>query len=134
MRSFLLLATTLGFYLNSFSLVASFVFGASFHKKNSRASILSGGAAAPSQQQPHESLHMTPTPTTDTPATTTTLISSNNWALLSDRGRAALEQLFAFGDAQAHVYQNWPQAGTDDAGKIQLTEQVRNKCMCMFRN
>lgn len=55
-------------------------------------------------------------------------ISSDNWSLLSARGKQAIVNLIT-GDegvgAQEHVYKDWPEAGVDDEGKIQLAEQVR---------
>ena len=54
-------------------------------------------------------------------------ISSDNWSLLSVRGKQALVN-FINGDdgvgAQEHVYKAWPEAGVDDEGKVKLTEQV----------
>lgn len=61
------------------------------------------------------------------PETVSKFISSDNWSLLSARGKQALTNLIT-GDegvgAQEHVYKDWPEAGTDDEGKIKLTEQV----------
>lgn len=54
-------------------------------------------------------------------------ISEENWALLSSRGKAALSKLICSDvgiNGQKHVYDEWPEAGTDDEGKIQLAEQV----------
>jgi len=54
-------------------------------------------------------------------------ISQDNWDLLSEKGQASLANLIK-GDvdigAQAHVYANWPEKGTDDEGKKQLADQV----------
>ena len=54
-------------------------------------------------------------------------ISQDNWDLLSDRGKDAISNLI-HGDegvnAQSHVYANWPEKGTDDEGKVSVTEQV----------
>lgn len=58
------------------------------------------------------------------------VVSTENLALLSPRGRAAVENLIAFDASeghQAHVYKNWPAAGEDDHGKKQLAEQVREE-------
>jgi len=58
-------------------------------------------------------------------------ISQDNWDLLSEKGQTSLENLIK-GDAdigaQAHVYANWPEKGTDDEGKKQLADQV-SYCM-----
>lgn len=72
--------------------------------------------------------------TTELRATTTTSppppeqISSENWSLLSDRGKTALSTLIQLDSdgtgAQEHVYGNWPEVGSDDDGKVQLAEQV----------
>lgn len=58
-------------------------------------------------------------------------ISIHNWSLLSERGKKALQNLVQLDidinieiDAQEHVYANWPEAGSDDDGKIQLAEQL----------
>eukprot|EP00555_Chaetoceros_dichaeta_P005090 CAMPEP_0198263396 /NCGR_PEP_ID=MMETSP1447-20131203/11721_1 /TAXON_ID=420782 /ORGANISM="Chaetoceros dichaeta, Strain CCMP1751" /LENGTH=782 /DNA_ID=CAMNT_0043951957 /DNA_START=101 /DNA_END=2449 /DNA_ORIENTATION=+ len=56
-------------------------------------------------------------------------ISSENWSLLSERGKKALSTLIQLDDgdgsgAQEHVYGNWPEVGSDDDGKVQLTEQL----------
>lgn len=58
------------------------------------------------------------------------VISQHNWDLLSSRGKAALSKLILHDkssgqNGQQHVYENWPDAGVDDEGKIQLAEQVR---------
>ena len=78
----------------------------------------------------------TPKATSSSPATDATILPSttapeaitpDNWALLSERGRAALLNLMkhdATRQAQTHVYGNWPDAGTDDDGKQRLAEQV----------
>lgn len=61
------------------------------------------------------------------PSTLEGIISTDNWSLLSPRGRTALQNLVesdANVNAQTHVYADWPPAGTDDAGKISLTEQL----------
>jgi len=72
--------------------------------------------------------------TTELRATTTTSppppeqISSENWSLLSDRGKTALSTLIQLDSdgtgAQEHVYGNWPEVGSDDDGKVQLAEQL----------
>ncbi len=61
-------------------------------------------------------------------ATMSPVVSTENLALLSPRGRDAVERLIAFDveGHQAHVYKNWPAAGEDDQGKQQLAEQVRS--------
>ena len=54
-------------------------------------------------------------------------ISKDNWDLLSSRGKTALSKLISSDvgvNGQKHVYDEWPEAGTDDEGKIQLAEQV----------
>ena len=57
------------------------------------------------------------------------IISTENLALLSERGRQALERILECDTdgAQQHVYANWPEAGSDDDGKRRLTEQVKFK-------
>ena len=58
-------------------------------------------------------------------------ISQDNWDLLSEKGQTSLENLIksdADIGAQAHVYANWPEKGTDDEGKKQLADQVSH-CM-----
>lgn len=54
-------------------------------------------------------------------------VSNDNWSLLSARGKQALSNLIN-GDegigAQGHVYKDWPEAGTEDEGKVKLAEQV----------
>lgn len=65
--------------------------------------------------------------TTTTSVDTTAVVSVENLALLSDRGRQAVENLVqhdAADGAQQHVYGNWPPPGTDDEGKKRLAEQV----------
>jgi hypothetical protein len=64
--------------------------------------------------------------TVDSPAASTTDVSSSNLALLSDRGRTAILRLIEndVDGAQRHVYGDWPEAGIDDKGKVRLTEQV----------
>lgn len=53
----------------------------------------------------------------------TTIVSSENLALLSERGRMAIK-LLESDEAQRHVVADWPEPGTEDDGKIQLAEQV----------
>lgn len=59
-------------------------------------------------------------------STITDIVSAENLAILSQRGRAALERLIEFDQdgAQSHVYGNWPAPGNDDDGKQKLTEQL----------
>ena len=55
-------------------------------------------------------------------------VSSDNWSLLSARGKQALANVINGDDgigAQEHVYKEWPEAGVNDEEKIKLTEQVR---------
>ena len=65
--------------------------------------------------------------TADLPSTLANILSPANWSLLSPRGQRALRNLIE-GDvglnAQTHVYSNWPEAGTEDSGKIRLAEQL----------
>jgi len=54
-------------------------------------------------------------------------ISEDNWDLLSSRGKTALSKLISSDvgvNGQKHVYDEWPEAGTDDEGKVQLAEQI----------
>jgi hypothetical protein len=63
-----------------------------------------------------------------TSVATTAIVSAENLALLTPRGRQAIENLIQFDQsdgAQLHVYANWPEAGTEDEGKQRLAEQVR---------
>ena len=55
-------------------------------------------------------------------------VTEENFALLTPRGKSALENLI-LGDvdqAQTHVYADWPAAGVEDDEKIKLCEQVRS--------
>ena len=54
-------------------------------------------------------------------------VSDANLQLLSERGRSAVQKLIDSDPDgyQAHVYGDWPEAGTDDEGKKRLAEQVR---------
>ena len=56
-----------------------------------------------------------------------TAVTSENLALLSERGRQALTRLIEkdVEGYQAHVYSNWPEAGAHDDDKRRLAEQVR---------
>jgi hypothetical protein len=85
------------------------------------------------------SLSQTTSDTTTTSFTSTTIsdgVSVENFALLSARGRAAIQRLIQYDQgsdsngpaapaAQTHVYGNWPPPGIDDDGKRRLAEQVR---------
>ena len=54
-------------------------------------------------------------------------LSMENYYLLSDRGRIAIQNLIRYDSEyqdQIHIYQNWPPPGTDDPQKIRLSEQV----------
>lgn len=59
--------------------------------------------------------------------TVSTYVSQGNWDLLSQRGQTALTNLIN-GDegigAQTHVYADWPEKGTNDEGKVKVTEQI----------
>ena len=59
----------------------------------------------------------------------TTAVAPENLSLLTERGRQALERLVAYDEdgSQQHVYADWPAAGTQDAEKQRLAEQV---CVC----
>jgi hypothetical protein len=93
------------------------------------------------------SLSQTTSETTTTTSTTTTIsdgVSVENFALLSSRGRAAIQRLIQYDQnsssddnsssngqqqpAQTHVYGAWPPPGIDDDGKRRLAEQVRDLC------
>lgn len=57
------------------------------------------------------------------------VVSKENLALLSERGRASLLRFIqndneVFEQANRHVYSNWPEAGIEDEGKVRLTEQM----------
>ena len=61
-----------------------------------------------------------------------TAVTSENLALLSERGRQALTR-FIEKDVegyQAHVYSHWPEAGSQDDDKRRLAEQVRVTLGC----
>jgi hypothetical protein len=55
-----------------------------------------------------------------------TTVTSENLAILSERGRQALTRLIEkdVEGYQAHVYSNWPEAGSHDDDKRRLAEQV----------
>lgn len=77
--------------------------------------------------------------TTTTTADAPMAVSPENMALLSERGRLALQSLVQYDadtGAQAHVYGSWPEAGTDDDHKRRLAEQVSDVkyiyiCVCV---
>lgn len=54
-------------------------------------------------------------------------VSSENLAILSERGRKAVTSLIEndVNGSQKHVYSNWPAPGTQDDDKRRLAEQVR---------
>jgi UDP-sugar pyrophosphorylase len=54
------------------------------------------------------------------------VVSLENVALLSERGREALQRLISndVDGANTHVYADWPEAGTDDEHKQKLAEQL----------
>mmetsp|Transcript_17482 Transcript_17482/g.24893 ORF Transcript_17482/g.24893 Transcript_17482/m.24893 type:complete len:718 (+) Transcript_17482:92-2245(+) len=57
------------------------------------------------------------------------LLSDENLALLSERGRASLLRFVEndrkhFEGANQHVYSDWPEVGVEDEGKIRLAEQL----------
>lgn len=59
------------------------------------------------------------------------VISTSNWELLSDRGKAAISKLILYDmssghHGQKHVYGDWPEVGVDDEEKRMLAEQVRS--------
>jgi hypothetical protein len=72
--------------------------------------------------------------TTNRPASVEKHISTDNWALLSEKGRIAIQKLIESDEevgAQEHVYGGWPEAGVEDEGKISLADQVRLECLEM---
>jgi hypothetical protein len=65
---------------------------------------------------------------TDVPMIQNDMIHIENLGLLSDRGRAAIQNLILYdtdSHDQMHVYGNWPPPGVDDENKLRLAEQVR---------
>jgi len=65
--------------------------------------------------------------TTNRPASVEKHISTDNWALLSEKGRIAIQKLIESDEevgAQEHVYGGWPEAGVEDEGKISLADQL----------
>jgi len=89
-----------------------------------------GGTSSGSGASSSTGLDMASTSSSSSSASTasaSTAVSEDNLALLSDRGRAAIERLVqhdAEDGAQRHVYGDWPLPGTDDEGKKRLAEQV----------
>ncbi|KAL3907296.1 MAG: hypothetical protein SGARI_003602, partial [Bacillariaceae sp.] len=66
--------------------------------------------------------------------TTAAVVSDANLQVLSERGRSAVQKLVESDPDgyQAHVYGDWPEAGTDDEGKKRLAEQVGVElCFCL---
>jgi hypothetical protein len=60
-------------------------------------------------------------------STSSDRLTDENLALLSPRGRNALERLVEYDTdgAQQHVYGHWPPPGLHDSDKQRLAEQVR---------
>jgi hypothetical protein len=92
-----------------------------------------GGGGGSGRFGGHTSLSQT---TSDTSTTTISDgVSVENFALLSSRGRAAIQRMIQYDQnnnggesspaAQTHVYGDWPPPGIDDDGKRRLAEQVR---------
>ena len=55
-------------------------------------------------------------------------ISTNNWNLLSEKGKLAIQNLIENDEgvgAQEHIYGGWPEVGIEDDGKISLADQVK---------
>ena len=87
-----------------------------------------GGGRWYQKSSSSSSLHMT---SASTAAVGSDVVSEENLALLSERGRAAVERLVEHdastdSSAQSHVYGDWPPPGTDDDGKKRLAEQVKH--------
>ena len=112
--------------------VSAFARPFSFWGRNNKGATAAVVAAAASTttSQTNTCLQATSTATVDSKPT---VIDAANWELLSERGQAAVARLIAadegFG-AQAHVYSDWPAAGTDDEGKKRLAEQVSGALVC----
>eukprot|EP00934_Nitzschia_sp_Nitz4_P001896 Nitzschia sp. Nitz4//scaffold144_size56818//34913//37218//NITZ4_006541-RA/size56818-processed-gene-0.69-mRNA-1//1//CDS//3329536528//1896//frame0 len=71
--------------------------------------------------------HLAPPSVSSAPLSATTdAVSPENWSILSERGRQALQNLIDSDvqGAQAHVYEQWPPKGTQDQDKIKLAEQL----------
>lgn len=89
--------------------------------------IARGGAITPSTSSSVLSATVDDIATGVCPEAVAQYISTDNWSLLSARGKQALTNLI-LGDegigAQEHVYKGWPEAGVDDEEKVSLTEQL----------
>jgi hypothetical protein len=95
-----------------------------------------GGGGGSGRFGGHASLSQTTSDTT-TSSTISDGVSVENFALLSSRGRAAIQRMIQYDQnnngeesspaAQTHVYGDWPPPGIDDDGKRRLAEQVRAK-------
>ena len=64
------------------------------------------------------------------------VISTSNWELLSERGKAAISKLILYDmssghHGQKHVFGDWPEVGVDDEEKIMLAEQVSVLCFAL---
>lgn len=142
------------FIMNSFlvlllcSTTTSYTIGTSTPRTTSTLSLLSFGKISPATKRAFfpaprggstwSESRTTLSSSTETSSAVTTssvndFISEANIALLSQRGRAAIENLILhdmeYNGAQKHVYSNWPEPGIDDEGKIRLAEQVSLACV-----
>jgi hypothetical protein len=94
------------------------------------------GASSSSSSSSGAVVMATTTAHDDGTATKLHVSRDDNLALLSKRGRNAI-QLLQQDEAQQHVLANWPPPGTQDDGKIRLTQQVRMNiyiCVCVYIN
>ena len=78
------------------------------------------------------SLESSTTTTTAEEINALSVISSDNWEILSERGAEALRRLILYdtnhagggGGVQRHVYGDWPERGVEDEEKRGIAEQV----------
>jgi len=112
------IATIIGAFLVGLHHTQCFATKSAFQNPSAAAAAASVTAAAMSTKGVCEE-----DSTTITQSSSLSTISEANLEILSSRGRSIMELLMEDG-SQEHVYQAWPEAGVDDAKKIQLAEQL----------
>eukprot|EP00956_Cyclotella_meneghiniana_P027536 scaffold61957_cov22-Cyclotella_meneghiniana.AAC.1 len=109
---------------SGFSVSSPFVRGGNANKCNSNSPATSSSSSSSSLDS------STTTTTTAEEINALSVISSDNWEILSERGAKALRRLILFdsnaeggGGVQRHVYGDWPERGVEDEEKRGIAEQ-----------
>eukprot|EP00956_Cyclotella_meneghiniana_P016065 scaffold25134_cov43-Cyclotella_meneghiniana.AAC.1 len=116
---------------NVIALASGFSVSSPILSRGGNANKLNSNSPATSSSSSSSSLDSsTTTTTTAEEINALSVISSDNWEILSERGAEALRRLILFdsnaegGGVQRHVYGDWPERGVEDEEKREIAEQI----------